>query len=417
MATESFDVREQQVDAILAEYLRAVDAGQNPDRQEFLQKHAEDARELEAFFTNQDRLNRVAQSLQPDGSQTVASPGEAATLAPSPAAPVASMPKTVRYFGDFELLEEIARGGMGVVYKARQVSLNRAIALKMILAGQFASPADMQRFQTEAEAAANLDHPHIVPIYEVGDHEGQRYFSMKLVEGGSLAQKLEQFRDPKAAARLVVTIAKAMHYAHQRGIMHRDLKPANILFDAHGEPLVTDFGLAKRVTGDSGLTQTGAILGTPSYMAPEQAAGKKGAMTTAVDIYSLGAVLYELLTGRPPFRAATPLDTVLEVLEKEPEPPRKLNPHIDRDLETICLKSCSCGPQSPRPVLLSENRCRSDNRGLHGHLARNDIFARRLRGISTYRDCDGEPSVAQPRPTVCRAHSLFRSDAQLHCRW
>jgi eukaryotic-like serine/threonine-protein kinase len=258
-----------------------------------------------------------------------------------------------RSFGDYEVLEEIARGGMGVVYKARQVSLNCVVALKMILAGQFASPEDVRRFLTEAEAAANLTHPNIVPIYEVGRHEGHHYFSMRLIEGRSLARLR---RDPcwksddgQEAARLMAKVARAVQCAHAQGVLHRDLKPGNILVDTAGEPHVTDFGLARQLSKDSSLTLSGAVLGTPSFMAPEQAAGKSRELTPAADIYSLGAILYFLLTGQPPFAAESLLDTLAQVLGGEVILPRTVNPRVSRDLEQICLRCLEKAPDRRYP--------------------------------------------------------------------
>jgi eukaryotic-like serine/threonine-protein kinase len=244
-----------------------------------------------------------------------------------------------RRFGGYELLEELGHGGMGVVYRAKQLAPERMVALKVIRSGALASSEDLRRFRQEANEAARLDHPHITPVYEVGEQDGLHFFTMKLVEGGSLSQHLKRYQnDPKAAARVIATAARAVHYAHQRQLLHRDLKPSNILVDAAGEPHVADFGLAKRMEeGDACATRSNAVVGTPEYMAPEQARGEKR-LTTAADVYALGGVLYALLTGRPPFKAATVLDTLAQAVTDDPTPPRRLRPKAPADLETICLK-------------------------------------------------------------------------------
>jgi tRNA A-37 threonylcarbamoyl transferase component Bud32 len=245
----------------------------------------------------------------------------------------------VQYFGDYELLEEIARGGMGIVWKARQTSLKRHVAIKMIRNAALAGPDEVARFLREAEAAANLQHPNIVAIHEIGEHGGQHYFSMDYVVGRDLGSLVKDGpMAPRTAARYVKTIAEAVHFAHQRGTLHRDLKPQNVLIDSNDQPRITDFGLAKFMKDDSQMTRSGVIMGSPSYMPPEQAAGRHADIGPASDVYALGAMLYELLTGRPPFRGSTALATLHEVLETEPIAPRRLRADLPLDLETICLK-------------------------------------------------------------------------------
>ncbi|MCY2986811.1 MAG: protein kinase [Planctomycetota bacterium] len=369
MSDDQDNARSQRLHEILAAYLQSVEAGRPPSREELLAQQPELAAELSEFLAQRETLadltaGRDDATLPPasrlDEAATLPPQSrtqESATLAPASVAGEATLPPgdssaelprpgtKVRYFGDYELLEEIARGGMGVVYKARQISLNRIVALKLILAGQLASEQDIRRFRAEAVAAANLDHPGIVAIYEVGEQQGQQFFSMAFIEGESLAGKVARGPlAPREAAEIIRAVTEAAQYAHERGVIHRDLKPANILLDAAGHPRITDFGLAKRVTGDSNLTASGQVMGTPSYMPPEQAAGKRHEIQPVSDVYALGAVLYTLLTGRPPFQAATPLDTLYQVLEQEPVAPRRLNARVPKDLETICFKAMEKDP-------------------------------------------------------------------------
>jgi serine/threonine protein kinase/Tfp pilus assembly protein PilF len=248
--------------------------------------------------------------------------------------------------GDYELLEEVGRGGQGVVFRARQKSLNRTVALKVIGLGQWASKAHLKRFRREAEAAASLEHPGIVPIHEVGERDGSCYFSMKFIEGGQLDEIVRREPMPiRQAAELIAKVARTVHYAHEHGILHRDIKPGNILLDAKGEPHLTDFGLARLLETESTVTRTLEVLGTPSYMAPEQALGEKAAVSSATDVYGLGAVLYQLLTGQPPFAGGTTYETIKLLLDTEPRQPRLLNPKVDRDLSTICLKCLEKDPK------------------------------------------------------------------------
>jgi WD40 repeat protein/tRNA A-37 threonylcarbamoyl transferase component Bud32 len=370
--------REERLNALVAAYLKSVEAGEAASRQDWLDRHPDLAAELCQFFANLDQFEALAAPLR-----SVSGTASTAQVAANPsmpgrgsAEPLADAP---RFSFNYEVLAVLAVGGMGVVYKARQNPPGRAVALKTIRASRLASPADVQRFRNEAEVIAALDHPHIVPIYEVGASAEGLFFSMKLMEGGSLADHLSRYaREPRAAVRLLLTVAQAVHHAHQRGVLHRDLKPSNILLDAEGQPHVTDFGLAKRlhesgaVGSEESLTLPGAIVGTPGYMAPEQAAGKKVLFTTATDVYGLGALLYALLTGIPPFQGDAVLDTLSQVRERAPNSPRRSNPLVDSDLETICLK---CLEKEPRQRYASAEALGQD---LEGWLAGRPIVARPL---------------------------------------
>jgi WD40 repeat protein len=327
--------REIRIDAAIAEYLSARQRGAPFDRTAWLAQHSDLASELNDFLADEAMFARAVSPWQ--GADTPPLGDDAdATISQGRSAEHTADQSLPDQFGDYELLGEIARGGMGVVYRARQRSLNRVVALKVLLGARVASRTELDRFRREAEAAAALDHPHIVPIYEVGDYDGIPFFSMKLIDGSSLA------KSPPASfaemARLVATVARAVHHAHRRGIMHRDLKPSNVLIDEDGQPHVADFGLAKRIEATEGASISGSITGTPAYMAPEQARGQQSQLTVAVDVYGIGAVLYELLTGRAPFRGETTAETLVLVLHSEPARPSVSRPGLPRDLETICLK-------------------------------------------------------------------------------
>jgi serine/threonine-protein kinase len=313
---------------LLEAYLAELHAGRRPDRGRWLAQHPH----LAAHFDCLDQLDQLA---APDPNKTLDSP---LPIAPS------LVGETVAD-GKYELLAELGRGGMGVVYKARQTDLDRVVALKMVLAGSMASAEQVTRFHAEARVAARVQHPHVIPVYETGHANGLPYLVMRYVEGCSLADRLRAGPlDAEAAARIVAAVARAVADLHLHGVVHRDLKPSNILLDCHDLPFVTDFGLAKLVEGDSGVTQTGAILGTPQYMAPEQALGRGKEAGPAADVYSLGAILYECLTGRPPFRELTPFDTLLAVLENDPPRPRQINPHVPRLLEHVALQCLEKDP-------------------------------------------------------------------------
>ena len=352
----------------------------------------------------------AAVGIGPDAVAGVGDHGRVEKLSPDDADIAQDTKKSARAaellgnLGDYELLEEIGRGAQGVVFRARQKSLNRTVALKVISLGQWASKAHLKRFRREAEAAASLDHPRIVPIYEVGERDGSCYFSMKFVEGGQLDEVFR--RTPMSirhAAELIAKVARTVHYAHEHGILHRDIKPGNILLDTEYEPHLTDFGLARLIESESSVTQTLDVLGTPSYMAPEQAVGNNAAVSSATDVYGLGAVLYQLLTGHPPFAGGTTYETIKLLEDTEPRPPRLLNPKVDRDISTICLK---CLEKDPKRRYLSALALAED---LERWLKREPIQARRT-GIFSR----GKKWVQRNPISAVLAASLDRKSTRLN---
>ena len=322
---ETSDAHDEKLAMVLAEVTDLAMRGEPVRIETYCDLHPDVARELRQLWA-------TAQVAELAGSRTTSFSSSATARSID----VIELPSK---FGDYELLEELGRGGMGIVYRARQKSLNRIVAIKMILRGELASEQDRERFESEARSVAKLQHPNIVPVYEIGETNGRAYFCMKYIEGQTLSQKLMSgVLDQRAAAALLAKVSRAIHYAHTQGVLHRDLKPSNILIDQDGEPHVSDFGLAKRITDASTITKTGAAIGTPSYMAPEQAVGARGTVGPASDVYGLGCILYHTLVGRPPFQAATAVDTLLMVLDQEPIPPRMLSRNVDRSLEMIALK-------------------------------------------------------------------------------
>jgi hypothetical protein len=324
--------RESRLAAVLQSLTEELRAGRTPDVEGAALLHPDLAAELRELWATAMIAEELASPA--DAEPTAEWSGDEAD-ARSAGWPASEL----RRLGPHELLEELGRGGMGVVYRARHVDHGRIVALKCLLRGGSAGSTDLARFRSEAAATAKLAHPHIVPLHYVDQHEGQPYLVMPYIEGTTLAKRLaEGPLPPVEAARLLVQVCRAVHHAHVQGVVHRDLKPSNILLDRDGQPYVGDFGLAKLIDDDGSLTQSGAILGTPSYMAPEQASRGRGAIGPASDVYSLGAILYQMLTGRPPFQAASAVDTLLLVLEQDPLPPRLLNPKVNPELEMIALK-------------------------------------------------------------------------------
>ncbi len=394
----------ERLSRILAEYQQAVDAAAQAVDAAAQAKQGVQAKQEELIDANPDLVDELKKQFENGQSQgnsptvTFSKPESDTasyqrgddpeeTLSPEQ---TTELSLDARRFGDYELLDEIAKGGMGVVYKARQVGLDRVVALKMIRSGGLPDQVDVDRFRSEAQAAAKMKHSGILPVFEVGEYRNQHFFTMELAEGGSLMDRLrDDVLPPTEAAEVVRKVAEAIEHAHEQGIIHRDLKPGNILLDGNGNPKVADFGLAKRMDSDVGHTVTGTAIGTPSYMAPEQAEGRLDEMGVTADVYSLGAVLYCLLTGRPPFRAATHIETLRQVIDDEPVAPRTLNKDIPKNLETICLK---CLNKQPSRRYSSARELADD---LGRWLNNEPIKARRVKRLEkSWLWCKRRPIVA-----------------------
>jgi WD40 repeat protein/tRNA A-37 threonylcarbamoyl transferase component Bud32 len=385
------------VDVAIAEYLRRMYAGEDVDREEFLRQHPDIVEELRDYFSNYDRVCELA-SVSPalpfrgDAHRNVPfGVTETSKTAADPAAALRDPEKELpRRFGDYELLEVVGRGGMGVVYRCRQISLKRYIALKMIRQQHLATAEDIERFRTEAEAAAGLQHTNIVAIHAVGEHDGQIFYTMDYVIGSSLAGMLRDGPLRTAtAAEYLKTIALAIYHAHVHRVLHRDLTPANVLIDANDQPCVTDFGIAMRLGARDALTAPGHTVGTPGYMSPEQSTGEHATVGVRSDVYSLGATLYAMLTGRPPFRGETAVETLIQVRETQPVSPRLLNPAVPKDLETICLKCLHKDPA--RRYQTAKDLADDIERFLNGQ----EVFARPIgHDEILWRWCKRNPLVA-----------------------
>ncbi|GAB5403030.1 MAG: hypothetical protein Aurels2KO_12610 [Aureliella sp.] len=330
-------VAERTIEQLIADFVTATERGEEISRDALLREHPKLAEELREFFEVHDQFT------QP---QSEAASPESTDVRRGQTQETLNVSQPPRYLGDYEILEEIDRGGMGVVYKARHKELGRVVALKLIRSGELASDEEIQRFRSEAEAAAALTHPGIVPIYEVGMLDGLVFYTMAYIEGQSLAELVEAGPlEPNEATRIVQKLSTAVAHAHQAGVFHRDIKPANVLIDRSGQPILIDFGLAKMAHEDHGLTTTGQILGTPAYMAPEHASGRSTSTTSMSDVYSLGALLHFLCAGQPPFTGPTPFDVLMQVLDRAPVPPSKLNRRVSYELDYVCSRALEKDPR------------------------------------------------------------------------